>query len=230
MLTTSAVDLWTKATVAAADVVNAINTPEEEDGRFPRAEELRFPRPPGTEYTGGSGGAGGATSGSKYVGMGSNTQNGGANNSTSRLSNSSPHRSTKSNESWDDLDDLLQSNNNNSNNSNGTYSNSSGGIAFNDEVSSNTSRVAALKLDNPSKAKPVPASNSRSSLSSNHNSTDNLADHASPASTSGSPNKGLNNSGSTPRLNASIGSGGHVKPPVAAASPVGDDFFNSFGI
>lgn len=232
MLTTSAVDLWSKATAAAANVVDAIQKPEEDDGRFPRAEELRFPRPPGAES--GTGSRTGSGSGSKYVGMGSNSntvsQSGSANNSTHGVAGGSSRVSSRSNGSWDDLDDLLNSNRKDSNgNGNGNNSNSSnggggGGIAFNDDDAVH-SRVAALKLDNPSKVKPVAASNSRTSLASNHNSVDNLADHS-----TGSPGKSLNNSGSTTRPAASVGASGHVKPPVAAASPVGDDFFNSFGI
>lgn len=92
---------WKQATEVTSDLVNIITKPEEEEDSF------RFPRAEGYSDRG-------ASSGTKYSGVGSSTlsNTGSASGSTRGVSGNSPAPSSRgsssnlSTESWDNLDDL----------------------------------------------------------------------------------------------------------------------------
>jgi hypothetical protein len=236
--------------VATSDIVGIIIAPPDEE------TEMRFPRPPmvpgGSETNNNQSNSN--SNGNIGIGNNSSKSNSGATNGSGRSSRSKPPSGKQSgglvsSESWDDLDDLLDAATVNG----GDDQSENGRKEFNYKASTNKGTGSGRHQSNMS-------SSNRVTSESNHYAAETYReanrDYLQHSGSTGTPSKAASgmklggdhfSSGGSSKSNLSghnsvdslpdsvkssngVGSATTTKRTAAAPSPVGDDFFATFGI
>ena len=236
--------------MATSDIVGIITAPPDE------AAEMRFPRPPmapsGNEQTNGNQSNSNNTNSQKGTGSNnSGRSSNGAGNGNSRPSRSKPPSGKQtgglvSSESWDDLDDLLEAATVNG----GDDQSDNGRKEFNYKAA--TKGSGSARQSNMSSSNHVTSESNHYVAETYREASRDYLQHSGSAGTPGKPVSGMKlggdqfSAGSSTKSNMSghnsvdsltdsvkssnISGTTMSKRNAAAPSPVGDDFFATFGI